>query len=131
MSETITVSPDEFAKAMKKLIDTYGDHAFQIAEETAKSTARKGASALKRSAPTGGSYARGWSHKALRFGVLSYTEIIYNRTDYQLTHLLEKPHRTGKYKKGSYPKKKNYTGTIARVESEYGTKFYEGVIEKL
>ena len=131
MNETLTVKPEEFASAMKKLIDTYGDHAFKIAESEAKSAARKGSSELKRSAPTGGSYARGWSHKALRFGVLGYSEIIYNRTDYQLTHLLEKPHRTGKYKRGRYPKKKDYRGTIARVENQYGTKFYEGVIEKL
>lgn len=131
MSNTMVVSPEEFSDAMRKLIKQYGDHAFKIAEDTAKSSARQGASALKRSAPTGGSYARGWSHKALKYGVLSYTEIIYNRTDYQLTHLLEKGHRTGKYKRGSYPKRKNYTGTIANIENQYGTKFYEGVISKL
>lgn len=126
---TITVSAEEFGNVLEKLMKEYGEQAFKICEDSAKTAARQGTSALKRSAPAGGSYARGWSHKALRASVTGYTEVIYNRTNYQLTHLLEKPHSTGGG--GHYPKNVDYTGNIAKVEEEYGTKFYEGVIEKL
>ena len=129
MSETLTVTPKDFSKAMKELIKVYGDEAFNIVKKEAISSAREGSSELKRSAPTGGRYARGWSHKALRRDVLSYTEIIYNRTDYQLTHLLEKGHKAGKT--GWYPTHIDYTGTIKRVEDKFGARFYEGVVEKL
>ena len=131
MAQTVVVTPDNFAATLRKLIDKYGDDAFRICEAEAKTAARQGASELKKTSPVGaqGRYARGWSHKALRQGIGTYTDIIYNRTDYQLTHLLEKPHDTGYG--GHYPKRRNHTGKIAAVEEKYGTKFYEGVVEKL
>ena len=131
MADTIKVRPDNFAPTLRKLIKEYGDDAFKICEDSAKTAARQASSELKKTSAVGatGRYARGWSHKALRQGVLSYTEIIYNRTDYQLTHLLEKAHPTGYG--GQYPRRRDHTGQIARVEDEYGIKFYEGVVEKL
>ena len=131
MANTITIRPEEFSSTLKKLIKEYGDDAFEICEKSAKTTARQATSRLKQTSPVGaqGRYARGWSHKALRQSVGGYAEIIYNRTDYQLTHLLEKEHPTGYG--GQYPKRRDHTGQIARVEDEFGVKFYEGVVEKL
>lgn len=131
MSKTIRCTPDTFRDAMKQAIKMYGDHAFEIAEGSAKTAGRQATSELKSTSPVGvnGTYARGWSHKALRQGVLSYTEIVYNRTDYQLTHLLEKPHPVNG--PGKYPTYKDHTGLIAKVEDKYGIKFYEGVVDKL
>lgn len=131
MSNTIMVTPDNFSNAMKKLIKNYGDMAFEISEASARTAGRQATSELKATSPVGakGTYARGWSHKALRQGVLGYTEIIYNRTDYQLTHLLEKPHPVNG--PGKYPTYTDHTGKIAEVERKYGVKFYEGVVDKL
>ena len=131
MANTITIRPEEFSSALKKLMKEYGDDAFRICEDSAKSNARKATSRLKQTSAVGatGSYARGWSHKALRQNVMGYAEIIYNRTDYQLTHLLEKAHPTGFG--GDYPRRLDHTGEIAKVEEEFGVKFYEGVIDKL
>lgn len=131
MANTVNCTPEDFAKVLRKAIKTYGDDVFRMAEESAKTAARQGASELKKTSPVGaqGRYARGWSHKGLRKGLVTYTDIIYNRTDYQLTHLLEKPHNTGYG--GKYPKRRDHTGQIARVEEKYGTKFYEGVVERL
>lgn len=126
---SVKIKPEQLQKTLQKLIEEYGDEAFEICEASAKSAARQGASELKASAPTGGRYARGWSHKILKKGAASYTEVIYNRSDYQLTHLLEKPHDTGNG--GHYPKNVDYTGTISRVEDKYTTRFYEEVISKL
>ena len=131
MAQTIVVTPDNFAKTLDKLLEKYGDDTFRICEAEAKTAARKATSELKKTSPVGaqGRYARGWSHKAQSKGTLFYTDTVYNRTDYQLTHLLEKPHDTGYG--GHYPKYNDHTGEIARVEDEFATKFYEGVKKKL
>lgn len=131
MSATVTVTPEQFSKTLRKMLKQYGDEVFDISETDAKTAARQTVKELKSTSAVGatGSYARGWSHKALKRGVMSYTEIIYNRTDYQLTHLLEYSHPTGYG--GQYPKRRDHTGAIAKVEAEYNVKFYEGIVEKL
>lgn len=126
----IHVSADNFAKAVEKLIKEYGDEAYEISEAAAKKAARETTKDLKQNSPVDrGSYARGWSHKAQKNGVTKYSETVYNRTDSQLTHLLEKPHETGGG--GHYPKKKDHTGTIARTEEAHVNRFMEEVISKL
>lgn len=126
-----TVRPEQFQKAVMDALAKYGDKVTDILEAETKTAARQAVKTLKGSAPAGGSYARGWSHKAKKGGAHKLSDAVYNRTDYQLTHLLEKPHSTGRYKGGSYPKKKDYTGTIARVEEEFMTQYVEGVMAKL
>ena len=121
------VRPENFEKAVLKALAEYGDKTTEMLEATAKSNARQAVSALKGKAP-GGQYSAGWSHKAQKGGAFKLSETVYNRL-YQLTHLLEKPHATGGG--GHYPKKKNYTGTIAAVEEEYTEKYYQEVLSKL
>lgn len=131
MANTITIRPEEFSSALEKVLKEYGKEAFEVCEKSAKTSARQATSRLKQTSAVGaqGKYARGWSHKAENKGTYFYTDTVYNRTDYQLTHLLEKPHDTGYG--GHYPKYNDHTGQIARVEDEFATKFYEGVIDKL
>lgn len=126
---SVVVRPEGFEKAVMEALAKYGDDVMHTLEGTTKSISRHTVSALKGSAPSGGSYARGWSHKAQKGGAFKLSETVYNRTDYQLTHLLEKPHPTGGG--GHYPKKVNYTGNIARIEEEYTNKYYEEVLAKL
>ncbi len=126
---TKVIRPEQFEAALKELLQKYGEEAYEICEAAAKSTARAAAKELKGSAPSGGSYARGWSHKAQKDGLTRYTDTVYNRTYSQLTHLLEKSHPTGGG--GNYPKNVDYTGTIAKVEKEYTDKFFEEVKAKL
>lgn len=128
---TIRVRPENFEKAVRDLIVKYGDEATEITTQAAKTAARKTVSDLKSQSPVGnsGKYARGWSHKAQKGGVASYSDTVYNRTDYQLTHLLEKPHATGKG--GHYPSKKDHTGIIARIEEKQVNDFIEEVMKKL
>lgn len=131
MANTITIRPEQFSSALEKVLKEYREEAFEVCEKTAKTTARQATSRLKQTSAVGaqGKYARGWSHKAENKGTYFYTDTVYNRTDYQLTHLLEKPHDTGYG--GHYPKYNDHTGEIARVEDEFATKFYEGVLGKL
>lgn len=129
MSKNVVVRPEQFEKAVQKALAEYGDDVLETMEGTTKSISRQTVSALKGSAPSGGQYARGWSHKAQKGGPYKLSETVYNRTDYMLTHLLEKAHPTGGG--GHYPKNVDYTGTIARIEDEYTNKFMEEVLSKL
>jgi hypothetical protein len=127
----VVVRPEQFEQAVLKAIAQYGDDVLQTMEAETKSISRQTVSALKGSAPSGGSYSRGWSHKAQKGGAFKLSETVYNRTDYMLTHLLEKSHTTGPGGRGRYPKNVNYTGTIARIEEEYGNRYIEEVMSKL
>ena len=129
MSSNVTIRPDQLANVLNKALAKYGDEVLEDVEAVTKSVARDAVRELKSTAPSGGSYARGWSHKAQKGSTYKLSETVYNRTDPQLTHLLEKPHDTGGG--GHYPKKVDYTGNIAKVEEEYTKKYIEEVLEKL
>ena len=126
-----TVRPEQFQKAVMDALAEYGDKVSDMLEAEVKSISRQTVKDLKGSAPSGGSYARGWSHKPQKGGAYKLSDTVYNRTDYQLTHLLEKPHSTGRYGGGSYPKKKDYTGTMAKIEKENTARFEGEVMAKL
>lgn len=127
----IKITPAQFEKTVRQLLVEYGDEAFDITMAATKNAARKTVTDLKSQSPVGktGKYARGWSHKAQKGGITKYSETVYNRTDYQLTHLLEKPHATGHG--GHYPSKKDHTGIIARIEEENVNAFIQEVESKL
>lgn len=125
----MSISPDQFSKTVMKALNDYGDKTLDILEAEVKESARQTVKQIKASAPAGGNYARGWSHKAQKGGVYKLSDTVYNRTDYQLTHLLEKPHATGGG--GHYPKNVDYTGTLAKIEEEQTQKFMERVTAKL
>lgn len=130
MSSSVMVRPEQFEKAVLKALTEYGDDVLDVTEQAMKSNVRQTVSALKSESPANtGRYARGWSHKAKKGGPYKLNETVYNRTDYQLTHLLEKPHPTGRG--GHYPRYKDHTGIIARIEDEYTNKFMEEVLSKL
>ena len=77
----------------------YGDDIQALIQEEAEKIANEGVKILKATSPKNkkasahrGRYARGWRVKKVsRRGEVHC--IIHNATDYQLTHLLEKPHR--------------------------------------
>ena len=124
------VKPEQVEKAILKALAEYGDEAMKELESITKTTGRETSRALKQSAPAGGSYAKGWSHKVQKNGSYKLTDTVYDRRG-QLTHLLENPHSTGRYGGGSYPKKVDYTGNIARINEEYTQKYYREVVDRL
>ena len=124
---SIRVRPEQFSKAVEKALAEYEDHALDVIQSSATNVARQTASELKASGPSGGPYARGWTHKK-QGGRATFAETVYNRV-YQLTHLLEKPHIT--WNGGKYPSKKDHTGILERIEEEQTNKFYEEVVDSL
>lgn len=128
---TVKVSPEEFEKAVMKAMSQYGDKVLEMMEKETKAISRETVKTLKARSPVGktGSYAKGWSHKAKKTGTYKLTETVYNRTDYQLTHLLEKSHKAGKT--GWYPTHVDHTGMVANIEEESKSRFIEEVMRKL
>lgn len=129
---TRKISPEQFEKAVYTALAKYGDNATEVIESVTKETSRGVVRALKSSAPSGGKYARGWSHRFKKGGPFKLSDVVYNRTDYQLTHLLEKPHPTGEGNKaGNYPTHVDYTGTMEEIEKKYGAWYMEEVLRRL
>ena len=126
-----TVKPEQVEKAILDALAEYGKEASEKLEGMLKTATRQTSRDLKGSAPAGGDYAKGWSHKNVGGGAYKLTRVVYNRTDYQLIHLLEKPHATGRYKGGKYPSHVDYTGTVKRIEEQETQEFYQEVIAKL
>lgn len=77
------------------VIDILNDYSMDIQEgitEQARRVAKDGANTLKQTSPKRtGDYRKGWRVKTTK-GRGFVDCIIHNATDYQLTHLLEKPH---------------------------------------
>lgn len=74
------------------ILNEYSNDIQEAMQVDAEETAKMGADKLKTTSPKNtGKYARGWKVKTIkRKGYVSST--IHNTTNWQLTHLLEKPH---------------------------------------
>ena len=131
MAKNVKVTPGEFSAAVEKALAEYGDKVIHTADTAAKATARQTVSELKATSPVGhtGSYARGWSRRAMKETGFGTAQVVFNRTDWQLVHLLEKPHDTRGG--GHYPSKKDHTGKVAQIEEKYTQQFMEEVLSKL
>ena len=80
----------DLSKEITKALKEYTTEVTEGLEKAKKDVAKDTAKELKRTSPRskgGGDYARGWAVKKKGTAV-----VIHNRTDYQLTHLLEKGH---------------------------------------
>lgn len=86
MAETITVQMDRIFNEYRHRVDSV----FEVANDrVARETVRR----IRANSPKKtGSYARGWTIKRVRTRAHVTDLIIHNRTDYQLTHLLEYGH---------------------------------------
>ena len=86
------------AVQMQDLLNEVNEDVQRSAEKNIQSVAKESVTKLKNTSPRRtGSYASGWTSK--KEGKM--TVIVHNRTDYQLTHLLENGHII-RNKKGTY-----------------------------
>lgn len=87
--------------AISNILEEYSLEVQEGITKAAEDISKQGAKELKANSPKRtGKYSRGWKVEVKKgFGYVNTT--IYNSTDWQLTHLLEKPHllRNGKKSK--------------------------------
>ena len=70
-------------------------------------------------------YCRGWATKIQKRGPLKYHKVIWNRTNYQLTHLLEFGHDV--WNGGNV----KATPHIKPIEEKYSKEFVDLVMERI
>lgn len=77
---------------IKDILNEYSVDIQEDIVKTAENVAKKGADKLKQTSPKRtGKYSKGWRVKTAK-GRGEVSSTIYNATNWQLTHLLEKPH---------------------------------------
>lgn len=83
---------------MKELMEEVNEDVQKSVKKNVQSVAKEAAQKLKNTSPVKtGSYAKGWAVKKQS----DMDVIVHNKTDYQLTHLLENGHII-RNKKGTY-----------------------------
>lgn len=80
---------NELAAEITKALEEYSEEVDIALERTKNDLARQAVKELKSTSPVGtrGKYQKGWRVKKI-----GRMRVVYNKTDYQLTHLLEKGH---------------------------------------
>ena len=77
---------------IKGILNEYSVDIQESIVKTAENVAKKGAEKLKQTSPKRtGKYSKGWRVRTTK-GRDEVSSTIYNATNWQLTHLLEKPH---------------------------------------
>ena len=122
---------------IKDILGTYSkqldDELYNVAKEVAKTgvnTMKSVSPVNKKATSNKGRYKRGWRMQVEKgFGTVEAT--IYNATDYQLTHLLERPH-VGKNQYGVWgtvhPKSE---GHISKTQEEVSKEFEKEVVKRI
>lgn len=74
------------------ILNEYSDDIKDAIMQEAETIAKKGANKLRQTSPKNtGKYSKGWKVKTIK-GKNYISSNIHNSTNWQLTHLLEKPH---------------------------------------
>ena len=121
-----TVKPENLTKALKNYLENYVDDISEIVEETSNKIGNEAKNELKKVSPERtGKYAKGWAIKKDRKSKNYYVVKIWNKTSYQLTHLLEFGHalRNGKRTRA--------IAHIRPVEEKYKKEFEKELKEKI
>ena len=87
------VSVDELADAIKEELESYQQEATDSLKASIRATAKTCAQEISQASPVStGSYSKGWGVKVVRESRFDLRAVVCNRTDHQLTHLLEYGH---------------------------------------
>lgn len=128
-----TIKPEELEKSLTEYLENYVESIETEVEDTTNSVIKDAKNELIQTSPRSGiarntKYYKGWTIKngaRTRKGRY-YSKVIWNKTNYQLTHLLENGHH-----------KRDGTGWveaqphIGRVQEKYGTKFADLLEKKI
>ena len=123
------IKPEELQTALMKQLMNYKEDIDEEVIETTDTITKEAIQELKETSPKGKGtrdkpYYRGWSPKVNKRQE-RYTKVIWNKTNYQLTHLLEFGHAT---RNGGRTRAFPH---IRPVEEKYSTKFMERLLRKI
>lgn len=94
-----TIKPEDLQKALTEYLEDYVEDIQEGVEETTDSLTKEAVNELKTTSPRGKGtrqkpYYKGWTKQKGKINKGRYAVKIHNRTNYQLTHLLEFGHAT-------------------------------------
>ncbi len=94
-----SIKPEELQDTLKDYLENYIEYIEEDVKETTKEITKEAVEELKQISPKGhGSrknpYHKGWTKQVGKQNKGRYTIKIHNKTNYQLTHLLEFGHAT-------------------------------------
>lgn len=125
-----SIKPDDLQKVLMDYLNNYKEDIDEDVIEAVDETTKEACQELKQTSPRGkGSrdnpYHKGWSVKLSRKKTGVYEKVIWNKTNYQLTHLLEFGHTT---RNGGRTREIPH---IRPVEQKYNVKFLEKLERKI
>ena len=97
MARTYKAKLDNLGEVLNGILNDYGDNVTEGMKEAVRTVANnakeetKAASPVRDKGPKRGRYRKGWAVKSDEERLV-LSAVVHNRTDYQLTHLLEKGH---------------------------------------
>lgn len=127
------IKPDELQKAVMDYLENYVEDIQEDVEESTDIITKEAKQELIQTSPRGGiargtKYYKGW---AIKIGAKTrkknyrFTKIIWNKTNYQLTHLLEFGHAT---RNGGRTRAISH---IRPVEEKYNVEFVDKLEKKI
>ena len=122
-----SIEVDLLEKEVMKYLTEYKEDILEVVENVSNRVGKEATSELKEESPKlTGDYAKGWRLKKDKVGKNRYIVKIHNKTNYQLTHLLEFGHhkRDGTDWVDAQPH-------IRDVEQKYGSKFADLLENKI
>lgn len=124
----IVVKPEQAGTAIRAVLQTFDHSVVTALDEAAQTTGKevakylRGISPVKKAGINSGRYARGWTSKRQKNG----TVYVYNKTDYNLTHLLENGHRIVSH--GKDTGKKTRAFPHIKYAQEYAETYFENAL---
>lgn len=128
----MSTKPEDLQKVLSDYLNNYREDIQEDVEELTDSITQKAKDELKQTSQSmfkdhgrKDPYYKGWSVKLQKKGKLKYHKVIWNRTNYQLTHLLEFGHAT---RNGGRTRAFPH---IRPVEEKYKTEFVNLLEQKI